>query len=309
MPVRVAALVAAVAAVLPASAETPLPAPTDVVQFARPLFMTHEQVSNATVVIERRNPTPTAITVSFATADGTATAVNDYLAQTGSIVFSNGQSRAVLTIPVVDDSSVEPSETFNVTLTGVSAGATLGTLKTARVVIKDNDKAGHVQFSSRFYRVSETGGVATVTVVRTGGKASGVMVGYSTSDGSATATKDYTAATGTLTFGAGETQKTFTVPILPDSLTERVESVNLRLLSLSGTRIIGKRTAQILIYEGAVPAPRLDDADDDDDDDEGNGNGGIGKGKGKGNGKVKGPKGDDDDEDEEEDSADDDGGK
>ncbi len=44
-----------------------------------------------------------------------------------------------------------------------------------------------------------------------------VTVNYSTANGSATAGSDYTAATGTLTFAAGETTKTIAVPIAGDT--------------------------------------------------------------------------------------------
>ena len=54
-------------------------------------------------------------------------------------------------------------------------------------------------------------------------------VAYATSDGTATADVDYTAASGTLTFTAGETEKTVSVPVLNDALDEGSETVTLTL--------------------------------------------------------------------------------
>ena len=61
-----------------------------------------------------------------------------------------------------------------------------------------------------------------------------VTVGYATSDGTATADSDYTAASGTLTFAAGETEKTVSVPVLDDAHDEGSETLTLTLSNASG---------------------------------------------------------------------------
>src|SRR5439155_21253344 len=64
---------------------------------------------------------------------------------------------------------------------------------------------GQFQFSASAYSAGENGGSVTVTVTRTGGSLGAVGVAYATSDGTATAGKDYTTATGTLNWADGET--------------------------------------------------------------------------------------------------------
>ena len=61
-----------------------------------------------------------------------------------------------------------------------------------------------------------------------------VTVDYATSDGTATAGADYTAASGTLTFTAGETEKTVSVPVLDDAHDEGSETLTLTLSNPSG---------------------------------------------------------------------------
>ncbi|MCW2244376.1 cellulase family glycosylhydrolase [Azospirillum canadense] len=56
-----------------------------------------------------------------------------------------------------------------------------------------------------------------------------VTVDYATADGTAKAGSDYTAASGKLTFAAGETSKTVTVKVLSDTVTEGSETFNLKL--------------------------------------------------------------------------------
>ena len=60
-------------------------------------------------------------------------------------------------------------------------------------------------------------------------RAAQTTVAYATSDGTATAGSDYTAASGTLTFAAGETEHTVSVPVLNDALDEGSETLTLTL--------------------------------------------------------------------------------
>ena len=64
-----------------------------------------------------------------------------------------------------------------------------------------------------------------------------VTVDYATSDGSATAGQDYTAASGMLTFAAGETAKSVSVAVLDDTHVEGLETLTLSLSSPTGARI------------------------------------------------------------------------
>ena len=73
-----------------------------------------------------------------------------------------------------------------------------------------------------------------------------VTVDYATSDGTATADEDYTAASGTLTFAPSETEKTVTVAVLDDAHDEGSETLTLTLSNVSGARIAdGQATGTI----------------------------------------------------------------
>ena len=68
--------------------------------------------------------------------------------------------------------------------------------------------AGSLQFSSSAYSGSEPGSTVTVNVTRSGGSSGPVSIDYATSDASANAGADYTAASGTLNWGERQRRNT-----------------------------------------------------------------------------------------------------
>ena len=97
----------------------------------------------------------------------------------------------------------------------------------------------------------------TITVRRTGGSDGAVAVSYATSNGTATAGSDYTSRSGALSWGDGDSaSKTFSVPILNDSIYEGNETVNLVLNSPTGGATLGSpSTAVLTISDNEVPQP------------------------------------------------------
>ena len=64
-----------------------------------------------------------------------------------------------------------------------------------------------------------------------------VTVDYATQDGTATAGSDYTSTSGTLTFAAGDTTKTVSVPITDDTADDDGETFKLALSNVSGANV------------------------------------------------------------------------
>jgi chitinase len=80
------------------------------------------------------------------------------------------------------------------------------------------------------------------TVTKTGAASSSFSINYATSNGSATAGSDYTAASGTLTFLSNETSKTVNVTTTDDSSVESTETVTLTLSGATGGATISDAT-------------------------------------------------------------------
>ena len=79
--------------------------------------------------------------------------------------------------------------------------------------------------------------VLSFSVTLSRAPSSTVTVDYATADGTATAGSDYTAVNGTLTFAAGETEKTVSVAVLDDTHDEGSETLSLTLSNASGAYI------------------------------------------------------------------------
>lgn len=113
-----------------------------------------------------------------------------------------------------------------------------------------------ISFSSATYSAGESDGTVTITVTRTGNLDVASTVDYTTSDNTATAGTDYTAASGTLMFVAGDASETFDVTIAPDALDEPDELVNLAL-SDPGNAVLAAPSTALLTITDDDDAPEL----------------------------------------------------
>ncbi|VAW50484.1 hypothetical protein MNBD_GAMMA05-887 [hydrothermal vent metagenome] len=86
-----------------------------------------------------------------------------------------------------------------------------------------------VRFVNATQSVLENAGSATIDVQRIGDTSNTIMVDYSTANGTAINPTDYTSASGTLVFSAGESSKTFTVNVTDTSEAGGDRTVNISL--------------------------------------------------------------------------------
>lgn len=223
------------------------------IQFGSATYTVAENGGSVTITVTRTGGTDPA-TVQYATSNGTATAGADYTATSGTITFAAGQVSTTFNVPILDDTLVEGNETFNVTLSNPSPGATLGVNSSAVVTITDFEP-GQLQFTTSAANVNETGGSITITVTRTGGSNGAVSANYSTSNGTATAGADYTATSGSVNFANGDTApKSFNVPILPDAIAEGNETFNVNLSGPTGGATIGTPATEVVTIIDNAPA-------------------------------------------------------
>lgn len=168
--------------------------------------------AEAEVTVTRTGNLQVAATVDYVTGDLTALDGIHYDATTGTLSFAPGEYVKTITVPLAGNRHAASGVDFSVTLTGGSGGASIDS--PAYSVVTINNAHAPIQLDASSYDVSTDDSTAMLTVRRTGNTAGAVTVQYATSDGSALDGDDYTAASGTLSFAAGETTETITVPLL-----------------------------------------------------------------------------------------------
>jgi uncharacterized protein (TIGR03118 family) len=125
-----------------------------------------------------------------------------------------------------------------------------------------------IQFASDTFAIGEGGGHIDITVTR-GGDASGpATVNFNTADfsqaGHASQKSDYEIALGSLTFGPGETSKTFRVLIVNDNFVEGNEVIDLSLTNPTGPGVgLGSPAAAQLTITDNDAAPSTANPVDD----------------------------------------------
>ncbi|MFM6224184.1 MAG: Calx-beta domain-containing protein [Dolichospermum sp.] len=219
------------------------------IAFSSPTYSFNENGNIvAAVTINRTGGSFGEVSVILTPSNGSAIAPSDYTNTPITVTFANGETSKTVTIPIVDDSIYEPTETVNLTLSNPTGGATLGTQQTAILTIIDNDAIpGVIQFSNGTYSINENGTpVTAVTLMRTNGSDGAVSVTINLTNGTATAPSDYNNTPITVNFANGETSKTVTIPIVNDTQFEPNETVNLTLSNPTGGVTLGTQTTAVL---------------------------------------------------------------
>ncbi len=210
--------------------------------------------NNLNFTVTKSGSTSLSFSVNYATANGSAGA-GDYTAKSGTLTFAAGETTKTVTIATTGDTTDEANETLNLNLSGATGGSTISDGQGVGT-INDND-AGPA-FSVNDVSVTE-GGNLTFTVTKSGTTTQSYSVNYATANGSAE-TGDYTAKSGTLTFGASETSKTVSVPTAGDTTDEANETVNLNLSGASaGSSISDSQGVGTINNNDATPSFSIND--------------------------------------------------
>ena len=118
-----------------------LPPAAGTLQFGAPAYSRAEGGGTATITVTRAGGSAGAVSVRYATADGTAGG-GDYTAASGTLSWADGDaSPKTFTVALLDDARFEFDETVLLALGDPSGGATLGTTATAVLTINDDDPA------------------------------------------------------------------------------------------------------------------------------------------------------------------------
>lgn len=238
--------------------EIPATATPGTVQFSAPTYSVSEAGGAVVLSVTRTGGSAGAISVNFATSNGTATggasctAGIDFININGTLNWADGDSATkTFNVTICSEATFEPDETFIATLSGATGGATIGTPNPATVTIVNDDPAPSGTISVNDVRVLEgnTGGSnAVFTVTYSGANPATASVQYATANGTALAGVDYVSTSGTLNFSAG-TSLNVTVPLIGKTLKEANETFFLNLSSPVNATITDGQGVGIIVDE------------------------------------------------------------
>jgi hypothetical protein len=228
---------------------------TDVIVAVSPASVAEDGATDLVYTFTRNGVTTNSLTVNFSVGgsavfgvspnDYTQTGAASFTTTTGSVTFAPGSPTATVTINPETDSTVEPDETVDLTLTA-GAGYNIGSPFSASGTITNDDTDVSMAVSPA--SVAEDGATNLVyTFTRTGVTAGSLTVNFSVG-GSATfgASPDdytqsgattFTTTSGSVTFGAGNSTATVTVNPETDSTVETDETVDLTVTAGAGYNI------------------------------------------------------------------------
>ncbi|UBF23864.1 hypothetical protein K9N68_19135 [Kovacikia minuta CCNUW1] len=216
--------------------------------------------TNAVFTVSLSAASTQSVTVSYATANGTAVAGSDYTATNGQLSFNAGETSKTISVPILGNTVVEPNETFFVNLSS-PANATLSDAQ-GLATIRNDDVAALPTLAVNNVSLTEGNSStsnAVFTVSLSAASTQAVQVNYATANGSATAGSDYSARTGQLTFNPGERTKTISIPVIGDILREANETFSLNLSNPTNATILDEQGIGTISNDDLAPTLAIND--------------------------------------------------
>lgn len=192
-------------------------------------------LTDAVFTITLSEPASENVLVNYTTANGTASAGADYIAQSGTVAIPVGLSSATVTVSVIGDTAAEPNETFQVNLSQ-AVGATISDGQGVGTIVDDEPHVltiDDVAMQEGLFGAREF--VFTVTL--SAASSASVTVNYGTANGTAAAGSDYNARSGILTFAPGQTTKPIGIAVKGDWKREADEAFFVNLSNAVGAQL------------------------------------------------------------------------
>jgi len=176
------------------------------------------------------------VSVTYVTANATATAGSDYQAASGTLTIPAGQTTGTITVPVNGDRLPEANESYFVNLSSptnamIANGQGVG-------IILDDEPRISISDVTRLEGKNRQTTLFVFTVSLSTAYDQPVTMSFATANGTATTSNsDYVAKTGALTFAPGETTKTITIEVKGDNRREANETFFVDLSGLSSNSL------------------------------------------------------------------------
>ncbi len=217
-----------------------------IIAFGAAQYEKNENSGSAWITVTRSGDTNLAVSMDYATSNGTAEAGADYTAATGTLAFAAGVISNGFSVALTDDGDPEGYQTVNLYLLNPSADAMAGRQSQATIRIEDNDSPGQIYLSSGTYSASETNATVIIPIERINGSVGTVSVAFAVTAGTAQAGMDFAATNGTLVFEPGVISNHFCIQLTGDYQDEPHETILIALSNPAGGCVLLDPTNAVL---------------------------------------------------------------
>lgn len=221
-----------------------------------------ESQSTATFGITRTGNTSSALTVHYATSNGTAAPGADYTAAVGSVTFAAGETTKNVVVQLKNDTIDEFNETVLLTLSDFNApGQSFGSLSASILSLTDDDAPPSISINDATVVEGSSGApLRSFTLTLSAASAKPIAVNLTSSPVTATQVTDYSAINTLATIPAGATSQSISFLVDGDTVFEDDETFTVSLSNPSNVTI-DRGTATITIQnDDPLPGISINDA-------------------------------------------------
>jgi hypothetical protein len=227
--------------------------------FCASTYAVSQSAGLVSVIVKRGGTATTAISVDYATANGTAIAGKDYTAESGELQWAkNDWTPRTISVSISNALAFSGSKSFTLSLSKPSAGASIVYPGGAKVTIAGaaSATAGTLEMTEADYLIGQGAGTATITVNRADGDIGATSVSYATVNGTAIAGTNYTAKSGTLKWASGDSSsKSFSIPISNAAPFSGSKSFKVALSNATASAVMGSPQSATVTIAGDASAP------------------------------------------------------
>ncbi|XP_048580429.1 adhesion G-protein coupled receptor V1-like [Nematostella vectensis] len=188
------------------------------------------------------------IEITFAITNISASSSRDHRLHYSSVTFTQEEPSQHATVTIINDATLENTESFNITATTTSPHVTLN-YSSVTVTITDHGDKVTFGFVNKTVSVTESEGNITLLVRKTGNTSIPLDLGISTVNLNASAPGDFTHKEIADTFAVNEDLKSYTFAIHDDHVTEGTECFIVRLNVSRANVLVDPRDATVCITD------------------------------------------------------------
>ena len=215
--------------------------------FAQFGYFVDETNGSVTIGVTRTGNTNVAVSVQYATTNGTATAGTNYSTTSGALNFGVGETFQTFTIPILYDPQITGNLVFFVNLFNPSSPGQLISPVSTTVTVIDDDSG--VEFASATNSVLKANTNVVISVLRLGNTLGQTTVNFNSLGGTAQGGIQFAPTNGTLTFIPGQSSNSFTLGIVNDNQIDGNQTVDLNLVNPVGAALLSPSTEVLTIID------------------------------------------------------------